>query len=70
MEYTYEEIIHQVGRDANEHVVIETMFSHALCNKLVVMVDSKGVFFTIINPENDKVLAMAYTKQVTIKEVL
>ena len=76
MNYTYDMVQHQVGRERvdptgnGEDKIVETLYSHALNNKLVIRCDDEGVFFTIINVDNDKMLGSARTRQYTIKEVL
>jgi hypothetical protein len=75
MDYAYDTVTHQVGReevdgDGNgEDKVIETLYSHALNNKLVIRVDKQGVFFTVINILNNKMLASARTMQYNIMKV-
>jgi len=75
MEYTYDEIVHQVGReevDKNgncENKIVETMYSHAVNTKLVIRCDEEGVFFTILSTDSNKMLASCRTKQFTIKNV-
>jgi len=54
MEYTYDELMHQVGRD--KELVAETMYSHALENKVVIQRNGNQLSFTVINIINSKVL--------------
>jgi hypothetical protein len=72
MEYTYDDVTHQVGRehvdkDGNgEDKIVETMYSHALATKLVIRVDKEGTYFTVVNVHNNKMLGSCHTKQFTI----
>ena len=54
MEYTYDELMHQVGRD--KELVADTMYSHALENKVVIQRNGNQLSFTVINIINSKVL--------------
>jgi len=47
MEYTYEQEIHQVGRHNDE--IIESMYSHAFNQLLVISRKGNMVSFTVLN---------------------
>lgn len=46
MEYDYDKVMHQVGRDGD--TVLETMYSHAFGEKLIIMRVGNKVTITVI----------------------
>ena len=76
MDYTYDMVQHQVGREQvdpqgnGEDKIVETFYSHAVGTQLVIRCDAEGTFFTINSIDNRKMMGSARTKQYTIEEVL
>ena len=54
IEYTYDRVMHQIGRKGD--TVLETMYSHALGEKVVIMRVGNQLSFSLVSVDSNKLL--------------